>query len=280
MASDTRGPWATELDNFVRAFSGAYIFGIPLLFTMEMWWIGEYANRWKVIAFLGIAVTANLGLNYVAGFKRKGSLGAAFEQTIDAVAVGLVAALGMLLVLNRINPSDPLDSMVGMVVIQAVPLSIGASVANEVFGWHGEKDRQGDNHDHHLQPWQELISDIGATAIGGIFIGFSIAPTEEVQMLAAGLGYVHVIALIVFTLLLSYGIVFASGFDRRPPEGLFQQPATETALAYVVSLLVAFTTLYLFDQIHLNDPLKFTVEQVLVLGVPTTVGGAAGRLVV
>ena len=280
MGNDSRGPWATELNNFVRAFSGAYIFGIPLLFTMEMWWIGEYANRWKVIAFLAIAVIANLGLNYAAGFKNKRSIGVAIEETIDAVAVGVIAALMMLVVLNRINPSDPLDSMVGMVMIQAVPLSIGASVANEVFGWQGEKGRQGENHDGHLKPWQELFSDIGATAIGGVFIGFSIAPTDEVQMLAAGLGYYHLMALVAFTLLLSYGIVFASGFDQRQPEGLFQRPATETALAYVVSLLVAFVTLFLFDQIQLNDPLRSTFEQVLVLGVPTTVGGAAGRLVV
>lgn len=280
VGNDSRGPWATELNNFVRAFSGAYIFGIPLLFTMEMWWIGEYANRWKIIAFLAIAILANLGLNYVAGFKHKRSIGTAIEETVDTVAVGIVAALVMLVVLNRLTLDDPLTSVVGMVVIQAVPLSIGASVANEVFGWHGEKSRQGDNNGGHVRPWQELFSDIGATAVGGVFIGFSIAPTEEVEMLAAGLGYYHLIAVVIFTLLLSYGIVFASGFDHKQPEGLFQKPTTETALAYVVSLLVAGVTLYLFDQIHFDDPLQSTVEQVLVLGVPTTVGGAAGRLVV
>jgi uncharacterized membrane protein len=38
--------------------------------------------------------------------------------------------------------------------------------------------------------------------------------------------------------------------------------------------------LYLFDQVATGQPLQSTVEQVLVLGLPTTVGGAAGRLVV
>lgn len=182
----------------------------------------------------------------------------------------------MLLVLNRIQPSDPLDSVLGMIVIQAVPLSIGASVANEVFGHRGERRRQGEPRRTALQPWQELFSDIGATIIGGIFI----APTEEIPMLAAGLDYTHLLALIGLSLTLSYAIVFASGFDEASSGGLFQRPMTETTLAYVISLLVAGVTLYFFDQISAGEPLRSIIEQTLVLGLPTTVGGAAGRLVV
>ena len=280
MGSETRGPWAREANDFVRAFSGAYIFGIPLLFTMEMWWIGEYADRWKLAAFFAVAFAANLGLNYVAGFKNESTFRAAVSETIDAVAVGIVAGSIMLLVLNRIGFGVPLDSVAGMILIQAVPLSIGASVANEVFGKRGEKSREGDVHESRMNPWHEFFSDVGATAIGGVFIGFSIAPTDEVELLAAGLGYAHLLGLIGFTLLLSYGIVFASGFDRPRPKGLFQRPMTETALSYVISLLVAFALLYLFDRIEFSDPFQLTVEEILVLGVPTTVGGAAGRLVV
>lgn len=44
--------WANELDDFLRAFSGAFLFGVPLLFTMEMWWIGTYIEPWKALLFL------------------------------------------------------------------------------------------------------------------------------------------------------------------------------------------------------------------------------------
>lgn len=272
--------WGRELKDFTRAFSGAYIFGIPLLFTMEMWWIGEYAELWKLLAFLLVALAANFGFSYAAGFKREHGLDAALQQAVEAVAVGIVAAIVMLLVLNRIGPGDPLDSFVGMIVIQAVPLSIGASVANEIFGRRGERQREGEHDGSKLKPWQELFSDVGATVIGGIFVGFSVAPTEEIPMLAAGLDFAHLLALIGLSLLLSYAIVFASGFDGAIPEGLFQKPVTETALAYVVSLLVAGMSLYFFHQIEGGDPLRSIVEQTLVLGLPTTIGGAAGRLVV
>lgn len=73
-------------------------------------------------------------------------------------------------------------------------------------------------------------------------------------------------------------IVFASGNDQITPEGLFQRPVTETTLAYVISLIVAGVTLYFFQQIEAGDPLRSVVEQTLVVGRPTTIGGAAGDM--
>lgn len=272
--------WKQELNDYARAFAGAFIFGVPLLFTMEMWWIGEYIDYRKLMLFLAAALIANFGLVHVAGFKRESTFGSNVNQAFDAVAVGIVSAAVVLVILNQIRPSDPLESILGRIALQAVPLSIGASVANQVFGTRGERSRNGGNGDAPLNPAQALISDIGATIIGGIFIGFSIAPTEEVPMLAAALDYWHLLALVGFSLLISFVIVFASGFDEPAPDGPFQQPFTETMLAYLVSLIVAFSVLYLFDQITLHEPAMSIVEQTLVLAVPTTIGGAAGRLVV
>ena len=269
--------WANERDAFIRAFSGAYIFGIPLLFTMEMWWIGKHADTWKILALLIIALIANFGLAYAAGFKRDTTFVTHIDEAIDAMAVGIIGGALVLLILNRIAPGDPIGSVLGKITLQAVPLSIGASVANQVFS--GRRNGDDDGGDP-LSPWQGFLSDIGATAIGGVFIGASIAPTEEIPMIAAGLDYWHLLALIVFSLLLSYGIVFASGFDSQRAEGPLQNPFAETMLAYVVSLGISFLSLYLFNQVMLDDPLLSIAEQVIVLGLPTTVGGAAGRLVV
>lgn len=279
MAGD-QGGWKRELHDFTRAFSGAFILGIPLLFTMEMWWIGEYLERWKLAAFLGVAFAANVGLSWAAGFKRETSFRSAVMQSVEVVAVGITAAFAVLLLLNRISIHDPLDSILGTVIVQAVPLSIGASVANEVFGGRGNNGRQGDDDDLEVSPWKVLLNDVGATAVGGIFIGISIAPTEEIPMLAAGLSYGHLIAVAAFSLILSYAIVFASEFDHPQPGGLFQRPFTETTLAYAVSLVVAMLLLWLFDQLDADAPIRSIVEQTIVLAVPTTVGGAAGRLVI
>lgn len=51
-------------------------------------------------------------------------------------------------------------------------------------------------------------------------------------------------------------------------------------MAYFVSLFVVLVAFYLFDQFEIGDPIFSVAPQVLVLGLPTAVGGAAGRLVI
>src|SRR3712207_9333165 len=85
-------PWRAEIRGLVRAFSGAFLFGIPLLYTMEMWWLGDVAGPGHLLLVLGIALVANFGLVLAAGFKEEKSLFSRIEQTIDAVAVGTVGS--------------------------------------------------------------------------------------------------------------------------------------------------------------------------------------------
>jgi putative integral membrane protein (TIGR02587 family) len=164
----------------------------------------------------------------------------------------------------------------GRIVLQAVPLSIGASVANSVF----RRFSAGQGGEDELPEGSGFLNDLGATIVGSVLIGFGIAPTDEGATLAAELDYAHLAAIVVLSLLLSYGIVFASGFDVGQGPGPFQKPLTETALSYLISLLVAAGILYLLDVIHSGTPLHLAFAMIIVLGLPATVGGAAGRLVI
>ena len=275
--------WREELRGLVRAFSGAFLFGIPLLYTLEMWWLGDLSGPGHLLITLGITLAANFGLVTAAGFKDGRSLFSRIEQTMDAVAVGAVGAAIVLLTLNQLSLDQAPLAMLGKVVVQTLPLSIGASLANIVF--KGNEGREGDDEEGSRMPswWHALFNDVGATAIGAAFIASSVAPTEEVPMLAARMEYWHLLALIGLTLTTGYVIVFASGFDpaaKRDREHLFQHPATETTLSYLVSLAVAFGVLALMKQIGADQPPAFVLTQTLVLGFPAMVGGAAGRIAV
>lgn len=273
--------WADELGAFARAFAGAAVFGIPLVFTMEMWWIGKSLplNHLAYIFLLGFV--ANFALDYVAGFRNDHSVRLAFDEAIDALAVGIVLSTVLLFGTNQLRPTDGLEQGVGMVILLSLPLSLGVSVAQQVFsGRRSSLSDDDDDDGSNLSMWQGLASDIGATAIGGVFIGLSIAPTEEVEMIAAGLRWWHLYILIGLSLLLSYIIVFASGFDEASPPGLFQHPLPETMLSYVISLVVALILLLLFERVSLEDPFYEILLQTVVLAVPASIGGAGGRLVI
>jgi putative integral membrane protein (TIGR02587 family) len=277
-------PWHEEIRGIVRAFSGAFLFGVPLLYTMEMWWIGEIARPIDLLRMLAVVLVANFGLVTAAGFKSGSSLFSRIEQTMTAVAVGALAGAAILLMMNQINADEAPLTILGKIVLQVLPLSIGASLASIVFD--GRKDREGDDDDQRSNRpgvWHALFNDVGATAIGAMFIASSIAPTEEVPTLAAKMQYPHLLALIGMSLVTGYIVVFASGFDpaaKLDREHLFQHPATETALSYLVALVVSFAVLVLMKQVSADDPPSWILTQTLVLGLPAMVGGAAGRIAV
>jgi putative integral membrane protein (TIGR02587 family) len=273
--------WAKELDDVGRGLSGAALFGMPLLFTMEMWWLGADATTGQLFGALALALGANTALAHFSGFKHDSPLHHSVAEAVEAVALGAVASLVVLLVLGQIEADEPLRGIVGKVVVQAVPLSLGASVANALFS-RGGREFEDENGEPPSGGFLHLtLLDVGATVAGGLLIGFSIAPTEEVALLAAELDLTHQLALIALSLAVTYAVVFESGFDPMSKgsktHGPFQSPVTETALAYAVSLAVSFVVLRLFG-FATDEPLGNVVAQVLVLGLPTAIGGAAGRI--
>lgn len=273
------GDFKEELLSFIRAVAGAFIFAMPLLYTLEMWTTGATASLWKLQAMLVSALLLNVVINYFSGFKDESSWRGALEEAIEALTVGIVAAAVVLLVLDRISPGDPLESLTGKIIIQAVPLSIGASVANSIFHRRGNGEAAGEQEPEQPEG-SGVLNDIGATAVGSVLIAFGIAPSDEITLLAGEMAYVHLLALMVLSLLLSYGIVFASGFDKGRAPGPFHRPVTETVLSYLISLLVAGAVLYLLDGIDAGTPIHLALAMIIVLGLPATIGGAAGRLVI
>lgn len=128
------------------------------------------------------------------------------------------------------------------------------------------------------------LLDLGATAAGALFLCFNIAPTDEVVLLADQLPVLYLPVIIAFSLVVTYGIVFVADFggqsQRRASTGIFQPPVTETCVAFVVSIIVGAGALWLFGTIGPGTDSILAYTQIIVLGLPAAIGGAAGRLAV
>ncbi len=269
--------WRDERRDLARALTGALIFAVPMIFTLEMWSIAAELPIWKVLALIAIAFPINIGLSYYAGFKQDPTLRGAVDQAIEVLAIGAVIGGTLLFVLQRISPGDSLAMTFRSIALQAVPLSIGASIANSLFSAY-QQDEPDD--DTESQPGMTaLLMDIGITMIGGLFIGFGIIPTDEIQLLAAELNGRHLILLILAALIISYIIVFATQAEGNSPQAAYHRAFPETIMSYVVSLFVAVLTLFLLGRLEFHDPLTWNLTLAVVLAFPVTIGGAAGRLV-
>jgi putative integral membrane protein (TIGR02587 family) len=286
--------WERELNDLVRGASGGFLFGIPLLYTMEVWWLGSYSEPSRMMVALLVTYLAVLLLIRTSGFRRTSdsSLVEAAMDAVEAIAIGLLCAALVLLLLREITSDTPLDEILGKVIFESVPFSLGVALADQFLGGDRGKEQGSQTGSQHNKAEQSdrhgrlnaTLADIGAAMIGALFIAFNIAPTDEIPMLAAAITHPWLLAIVAASLLISYGIVFVAGFGnqqgRTQQEGIFQRPLSETVMSYLVSLLTAACMLWFFQQLNVNDSWQQWLNHTLVLGLPATIGGAAGRLAV
>ena len=287
---DERGPWAKEAVELVRGVAGGMLFGIPLLYTMEVWWAGTYAHPLRLIAVLATTFLIVFLLMRTTGFRETKDVRwvDAAMDTIEAVALGIVCVTIVLFLLRELTTQTPTQELLGKVVYEATPFSIGVAVAYTVLrrgrAAKDDDDREGDDEGDEDQGVNATVADIGATLVGALFVAFNIAPTDEIRMIASAMGPPWQAMLILASLLISYGIVFGAGFanqeQRHQQQGILQHPLTETVASYLVALLAAAAMLWFFQRFDLAAPWELTLSHVIVLGLPAAVGGAAGRLAV
>ncbi len=288
--SDPHG-WREEGSDLLRAIAAGSIVGMPLLYTMEMWTRGVTASAGHLLLLLAGTLLVNFVFSLFSGFRRESSVHEAASESVTAVAIGLVYSLGVLCLIGEITFDQALSDLIGKVLIETAPVSLGISFAN----YHlRNKSRDGDEEQEQateqgkedtkdperLQLKQDLI-DLAATVGGAFLFAYNVAPTEEIIKIATRLGHWQHLLLMLASLGLCYMILFATGFQERRVyvRGMFQSPWAETTMAYAVSLLVACALLYLVGVPEATSNPAIFAGAAVTLGLPAVVGAAAGRLV-
>ncbi|QIR40204.1 TIGR02587 family membrane protein [Tolypothrix sp. PCC 7910] len=279
--------WKSEINDIIRGTCGGFLFGIPLLYTMEVWWIGSLAKPPMMMLAIALMFIGVFLVNQAEGFRKRRHSRRAYEDiidTIEAMAIGLACSSFMLFLLQELTPQTSLREALGKIIFESVPFTLGVALANQFLG-----DTDSINTERQITKKQRsnlhaTLSDLGATLIGATVIAFNIAPTDEIPMLAATVSPPWLLAIIATSLVISYGIVFQAGFSdqqkRRQQKGIFQRPSSETIMSYLVSLLAAALMLWFFQKLSLSDPWTMWLDHTLMLGLPATIGGAAGRLAI
>src|SRR5687767_3501731 len=133
--------WREEGRDLLPAVAAGSIVGMPLLFTMEMWWRGITASEWHLLLLLGSTLLVNFGFSLFSGFRRESSVGEAASESITAVGIGLFYAFLVLSLIGEIDLDGTLTDLLGRVLIETAPVSLGISFAN----YHiRNKSREGD----------------------------------------------------------------------------------------------------------------------------------------
>jgi putative integral membrane protein (TIGR02587 family) len=260
-----------------RAFGGAVLFSLPLLMTMEMWWLGFYLDRVKLVLFMLVMIPMLVALDYFSGFEETASWREDLEDGMTAYGVGLAASLVILLLFGIVDFGQPLREIVGKVAIQSVPASFGAVLANSQLA--GSQDG--------AKKERKEAAGYGAQlfimAAGAVFLAFNVAPTEEMVLISFVMTPWHGLALVAASLVMMHGFVFASGF-RGSPAVVRGTPAwslflRHTVVGYVVALAVSAYVLWTFGRLEDGTTSSYLM-MTIVLGFPAALGAAAARLII
>jgi putative integral membrane protein (TIGR02587 family) len=259
-----------------RAFGGAILFALPLLMTMEMWWLGLYLDRDRLLLFVLLDVALLVALSHYTGFEPTERLRDDVLDGLTAFGVGAIASAGVLTLFGLITPSMPADEVIGKVVIQAIPGGIGAAVARKQLA-------PGDHDDEQRERQAGYVGELFLMLAGAVFFSFNMAPTEEMILIAFKMSPWHALALAVFSVLLLHAFVYRVGFagQHERPEGAgFLRVFTHyTVAGYAIALLASLYILWTFGRTDDTAPM-IVVMMTVVLAFPAALGAAVARLIV
>ena len=253
-----------------RAAGGALLFSLPMLMTMELWQFGMTLDPAHLAGLITVTFLLLIRLTRLFGFKETGAISTS-EAVIDAgvaYLVGAAVAAVALAAFAVLRPDMPLDVMVKVIAIEAVPASIGAAFARSQLG--AGVDRSDYRH--------SFGDELTIMLAGAIVLCLNIAPTEEVLLVATLADEPIGAFLVVGTVLLMHGFVYAVDFrgGEEPAGGAsFVQ---FTMSGFLVAAGTAAGLLWAFGRFD-GHGLPIAVTMLAVLTVPAGIGAATARLV-
>jgi putative integral membrane protein (TIGR02587 family) len=260
--------------NLGRALAGALVFGLPLLMTMEMWWLGFYMDRPRLALLLVLTLPLLVGLSHFVGFEETFGWREDARDALVALAVGAAASGAVLWVFGVLEPGMSADEVVGKVALQTVPASIGALLARSQLGGGGDREER---------RWRPgYAGELFLMAVGALFLSLNVAPTEEMVLIAYMMPVERELTLAVLSVLTMHAFVYAVDFrgqEERPRGatawGLFLR---YSVAGYAVVLLVSLYALWTFGRLDGTGGEEL-VSAAVVLGFPGAIGAAGARLI-
>ena len=269
------------LVGLARGLAGALLFSIPMLMTMEMWFLGFYMDRERLLLLLVLNLPLLIGLSHRIGFERTATWRESARDAIVAYGMGVAASALILVMLGVIKLDMAPSQWVGMVALQAVPASIGALLGRSQLSMKDEDDEQDDT-----DPSQEAntgyLTELFMMAVGALFLSLNLAPTEEMILLAYKMTIWHALALMALSMMLMHGFVYAlafkGGHSLQEDTPLWHAFVRFTIPGYVVALAVSLYSLWTFGRLD-DLGMAEALLTLIVLGFPAAIGAAAARLI-
>jgi len=256
-----------------RAAGGAIVFTMPIMMTMEMWQLGFYISPLRLVALIVLSLPLFISLSSLVGFRKSKGFSDNVADVFVAYAVTFVATGIVLVTLGIITFETKAHVIYTMLLLQAVPGTLGALLARNIVGESSERDENDQ---------RTYRDDLTILAAGAVFLAFSLAPTEEMILLSYMMSNVHTLALLLLTLPLMHAFAIAgadvTGDDLKQWSTHRQLFLRFTAMGYLIAFAISIFMLWVFESTS-DQSLHNTIKTTVVLAFPAGIGAAASRLI-
>jgi putative integral membrane protein (TIGR02587 family) len=259
-----------------RAIAGAVIFSLPLLMTMEMWWLGFALHPQRLLTFILANFAMLYGLSHVAGFEASHNWLDDLLDAFAAFAVAVLVSAAVLSLLGVIDDRTPIREVAGKIALQSVPGSFGAMIGAKLLG-EGEEIEEEERHWRESAPGRLFLALAGA-----MFLSFTVAPTEEMRLIAYQITPGHALVLVLVSIAALHAVVFLVGFPGQQDRSGANHGldlVLHTLPAYGASILACLYVLWCLGSLD-GVSAQFAATSVAVLGLPAAIGAGIARIVV
>jgi putative integral membrane protein (TIGR02587 family) len=263
-----------ELRDQGRGVPGALLVtGLALGYTMEVWWHGWQLPVTNLFAYAVVGLAAVLAITRYVGFRQRerGLSGPwrVFTDFAELLVQSFVTAYAVLLLFGIVDlTSSPYEiARLGLVLV--VPLGFGASRANHILG--------GNKGDDSFQ----FPKNLGLFALGAIFLAAPVAPTQEMELMAAHAGWWRLAAIVAASILASHLMLYELEFKGQEQRIKRHSAATlwgSTFVVYLVAFVVSVAMLAAFGHFSMSPP-EVWVQEAIVLSFMGSIGGSAAQMV-
>src|SRR5215213_7096938 len=170
--------WSDEFDDAVRGLASGFLIGIPVVFTVDLWWLGDQ------------------------------------NQPLDSLTV--LALVAVFWVLGQIGDGQAPSIAVGRIAVAIAPVSLGVAIANHLLARDASRvdPDPGDASAMRLGRRDErrTLFEIAASAAGALFLCLAIVPVDDLAAISTEVPFRNLPLVILLSLFVTYSVVFAAGF--------------------------------------------------------------------
>ena len=271
------------LAGIVRGGAGALLFALPMFMTMEMWELGFYMDRTRLLLLLLINLPLLIVLSHRIGFEHTSGWQQAARDAIIAYALGMVASALILSAIGVLRADQTPHEVVGMIALLAIPASIGAMLGRSQLGGQSDDDEDTEGEEDSVQNRETTYAgELFLMAVGALFLNLNVAPTEEMILLSFKMTPWHGLAIIAASLIVMHGFVYALSFqgshDLAEGTPSWHAFVRFTLPGYVIAGAISAYCLWTF---HRTDDLGSTqvLMAIVILSFPGAIGASAARLI-